>query len=146
VTNENEPPQPATVPGSCLCGGVRFELESPFELASYCHCENCRKQTSTFGVISMKVPRERLRLLSGEELLKSWQPEPGTVIRVFCGRCGSGIYSMEAPDSEVVWVRMGVLDADPGLRPSRHTWVRSAPAWLPVPEDGLPRYDHRSTG
>ena len=50
---------------------------------------------------------------------------------------------MNEPESETVWVRMGVLDADPGLRPSRHTWVDSAPAWLPIPEDGLPRYGRR---
>jgi hypothetical protein len=137
-------PELHPVPGSCLCGGVRFEIEPPFELASFCHCENCRKQTSTFGTVSMEVPRERMRLLSGEELLESWQPEPGRVIRVFCRRCGSGVYGMSAPDSETVWVRMGVLDADPGVRPSRHTWVGSAPAWLPVPEDGLPRYAARS--
>jgi len=52
---------------------------------------------------------------------------------------------MNEPESETVWVRMGVLEADPGLRASRHTWVDSAPAWLPVPEDGLPRYSRRSS-
>jgi hypothetical protein len=52
---------------------------------------------------------------------------------------------MNEPESETVWVRMGVLEADPGLRPSCHTWVDSAPAWLPVPEDGLPRYSRRSS-
>jgi hypothetical protein len=139
-------PESSAIPGSCLCGGVRFELEPPFELASFCHCENCRKQTSTFGTVSVEVPRERMRFLSGEELLKSWQPGSGLVIRVFCGRCGSGVYGVDAPESETVWVRIGVLDADPGVRPSRHTWVSSAPAWLPVPDDGLPHYDQRPTG
>jgi len=52
---------------------------------------------------------------------------------------------MNEPESETVWVRMGVLEADPGLRASRHTWVDSAPAWLLVPEDGLPRYSRRSS-
>ena len=95
--------------------------------------------------MALEVPREQMRLLSGEELLESWQPAPGLAIRFFCRRCGSSLYGMNEPDSETVWLRMGVLDADPGLRPSRHTWVGSAPAWLPVPDDGLPRYESRSS-
>jgi hypothetical protein len=27
------------VRGSCLCGGVRFEVRPPFIRASHCHCE-----------------------------------------------------------------------------------------------------------
>lgn len=132
------------VPASCLCGGVALELTPPFLIASCCHCEHCRKHSGNFGSMAMEVPSEQMRLLSGEELLESWQPAPGLAIRFFCRRCGSSLYGMNEPDSETVWVRMGVLDADPGLRPSRHTWVGSAPAWLPVPEDGLPRYEQRS--
>jgi hypothetical protein len=123
---------------------VRFEIEPPFEIASCCHCEHCRKQSGNFGSASLGVPRKQVRLLSGEELLESWQPAPGLVVRFFCKRCGSSIYSMDDPDSGTLWVRLGLLDADPGLRPSRHTWVGSAPTWLPVPEDGLPRYEQRS--
>lgn len=139
-------PESSLIPGSCLCGGVRFEIEPPFALASYCHCEHCRKQSGNFGSASLGVPGKQMRFLSGEELLDSWQPAPELVIRWFCKRCGSSIYSMDDPDSGTVWVRMGVLDADPGLRPSRHTWVASAPAWLPVQDDGLPRYDQRPPG
>jgi hypothetical protein len=35
---------------------------------------------------------------------------------------------------------MGVFDDDPGVRPSFHQYVADAPAWFPVPDDGLPRY------
>jgi hypothetical protein len=29
--------------GSCLCGGVRFEIRGPFLRANHCHCSRCRK-------------------------------------------------------------------------------------------------------
>ncbi|MGH8286041.1 MAG: GFA family protein, partial [Steroidobacteraceae bacterium] len=29
--------------GSCLCGGVRFEIDGPVGRASHCHCSMCRK-------------------------------------------------------------------------------------------------------
>lgn len=133
------------VAGSCLCGGFRFELTPPFGMASFCHCEHCRKQSGNYGTASMEVSKEQMLVLSGEELLESWQSAPGLVIRVFCGRCGSCVYGMNSAESETVWVRLGVLDADPGVRPSRHTWVDSAPAWFPVPEDGLPQHRQRPT-
>ena len=53
-------PEISVVPGSCLCGGVRFELEPPFELASFCHCGNCRKHSGHAGSAAMKVPMEKL--------------------------------------------------------------------------------------
>ena len=133
-------PEHNPVPGSCLCGGVGLELSPPFLQASCCHCENCRKHSGHLGSLAMEVPKAQMRFLSGEELIDHFQPAPGLAIRFFCRRCGSSLYGMNEPDSETVWVRMGVLDADPGLRPSRRTWVDSAPTWLPVPEDGLPRY------
>jgi len=133
------------VPGSCLCGDVRFELTPPFVVASCCHCEHCRKHSGTFGSVAIEVPVEQMRLVAGEELLERIQPAPGLAIKIFCRRCGSSLFGRNEPDSETIWVRMGVLDADPDLRPSRHTWVHSAPAWLSVPEDGLPRYGQRSS-
>jgi hypothetical protein len=40
-------PEQHPVSGSCLCGGVRFELTPPFGPASFCHCGNCRKHPAT---------------------------------------------------------------------------------------------------
>ncbi len=28
--------------GSCLCGGVTFNVELPFRRANHCHCSRCR--------------------------------------------------------------------------------------------------------
>ena len=30
--------------GSCLCGGVRFEITGPLMRSSHCHCRMCQKQ------------------------------------------------------------------------------------------------------
>ena len=37
-------------------------------------------------------------------------------------------------------VRLGAMDDDPGVRPSRHSFVDSRAAWDELPDDGLPRY------
>jgi len=68
------------VKGSCLCEGVRYEVELPFLRANHCHCSLCRKQSGTFGLSQGRVPREQFRLLEGEELLRVYRPETGTVV------------------------------------------------------------------
>ena len=30
--------------GSCLCGGIKFEIDGPLVAPSNCHCMTCRKQ------------------------------------------------------------------------------------------------------
>ena len=105
------------LPGSCLCGGVRFEVDLPFRRANHCHCSFCRKHSGTFGLTQGRVPREQFRLLEGEELLRIFRPEGGEVS-----------------------IRLGSLDGDPEIRPQYHSFVDSRAAWEELPADGLPRY------
>ena len=54
---------PDVVAGSCLCGGVRFEVTLPFRRASHCHCSRCRKHSGAGALTQGRVPRERFRLV-----------------------------------------------------------------------------------
>jgi hypothetical protein len=131
------------VRGSCLCGGVRFEAELPFRIATHCHCSRCRKHSGTFGLTQGRVPKERFRLLSGQELLRIWKPPDGGKVKVFCSVCGSSLFGGEWPDGDEVSIRLGALDDDPEIRPSAHVFVDSAAPWLAPPHDGLPRHPGR---
>jgi len=137
-----EPEQPSNrlLLGSCLCRGVRFEVELPFRRASHCHCSFCRKHSGTFGLTQGRVPRERFRLLAGEELLCVFEPERGKAKKVFCAVCGSSLFGGDWPDGDEVSVRLGALDGDPEIRPQYHSFVDSRAPWDELPEDGLPRY------
>jgi hypothetical protein len=33
-----------SIHGSCLCGGVEFEIAGPLSAPLNCHCSQCRKQ------------------------------------------------------------------------------------------------------
>jgi hypothetical protein len=124
--------------GSCLCGGVRFELRQPFRRASHCHCSRCRKHSGTFGETQGRVQRDGFRLLGGEELIRVWRPEDGGAAKAFCVACGYW------PDGDEVSVRLGALDDDPGIRPQFHTFVDSRAPWEALPDDGLPRFGGRN--
>jgi hypothetical protein len=129
----------SAVQGSCLCGGVRFEVEPPFLRASHCHCSRCRKHSGAFGGTQGRVPREQFRLLAGEELLRVFRPEGG-MVKAFCSVCGSSLFGGTWPDGPEVSIRLGSLDGDPEIRPQYHQFVDSHAVWAELPDDGLPRY------
>jgi hypothetical protein len=131
--------------GSCLCGGVRFEITAPFRRASHCHCSRCRKHSGTFGESQGRVPRDGFRLLEGEELIRSYRPDAGAV-KAFCSVCGSSLFGATWPEGSEISVRLGALDGDPGIRPEYRTFVASTAAWDTLPEDGLPRYETVNPG
>lgn len=139
-------PSPAApVRGSCLCGGVRYAVTGPFLRANFCHCSRCRKHTGAAASTQGRVPRAAFELLAGAALLRVFAPGQG-MVKAFCSACGSSLFGGTWPDGPEVSIRLGTLDDDPGLRPQFHTFVADAPPWLPVPDDGLERYDARRSG
>ncbi len=125
--------------GGCLCGGVRFEITEPLASAGYCHCTRCQRRTGTAAAISARIAPGSLRVTSGEELLRSFDPPDG-FSKIFCTACGSALWSQSPDDPEVKGVRLGAFDGDPGIRPQYHQYVAYAAVWEPIPDDGLPRY------
>ncbi|HSZ05505.1 MAG TPA: GFA family protein [Solirubrobacteraceae bacterium] len=141
----DSPPSPdAPLQGGCLCGAVRYEITAPFLFAGYCHCTHCQRRTGTGSSANARVPREGLRLLAGQERLRSYKPATG-VPKLFCETCGSALFSGELSADPQVAVRLGTLDRDPGIRPQFRQFVDSAAPWEQIPEDGLVRHP-RSRG
>ena len=135
------PPSPENpLRGSCLCGGVRFEITAPFVWASHCHCSRCRKHSGSFGLTQGRVSREGFRLIQGEELITVYRPPGEGRVKAFCKVCGSSLFGNEWPAGDQIGVRLGSLDGDPGIRPSFHTFVESRAPWDELPDDGLERF------
>jgi hypothetical protein len=125
--------------GACGCGAVRFEVTAPFVSASYCHCTRCQRRTGTAASANGRAEPGSVRVFEGEEELRAWAPEGGFE-KLFCGRCGSALFSRRPGASDYAGVRLGALDGDPRIRPQWHQYADYAAAWAPLPDDGLPRY------
>jgi hypothetical protein len=135
------------ITGGCLCGAVRFEVTEPFVSAIYCHCTRCQRRTGTAASANGRTAPGSFRVVQGEDRLRSYRP-PNGAEKVFCGDCGSALFSRsEAPapgDPPVIGVRLGAVDGDPGIRPEAHQYVNDAAAWEDLPADGLPRFPESS--
>jgi hypothetical protein len=128
--------------GGCLCGGVRFRVDAPLVVATYCHCTRCQRRTGTAASAQARIQPGSLTVTQGEELIRTYAPPDGFP-KLFCGACGSALWSQSPDDPGLLSVRLGAFDGDPGIRPSLHQFVAYAAPWEPIPDDGLPRYDER---
>jgi hypothetical protein len=119
---------------------VRFEVTEPPLFASYCHCTRCQRRTGTAASAQARVAPGSVRVTEGEDLVRSYEPADGFA-KDFCTACGSALWSRHPETGEIMAVRMGAFDEDPGVRPSYRQFVAYAAPWEPIPDDGLTRYD-----
>ncbi len=126
------------ITGSCLCGGIQYEIHAELEPIQLCHCQQCQKAQGTPLATNTPVSRQAFKLIAGQALLREFESSPGK-FRSFCSRCGAPIMSRRdsAPDS--VRIRAGTIDkaTDAGL--AFHAYVASKAPWWPI-NDTLPQF------
>jgi hypothetical protein len=125
--------------GSCLCGGVRYEVTGPFDAMARCHCRECRKASGAEFATNGSVDADHFRLLAGESLLREYESSPGN-LRVFCGVCGSPIMKRIASQPDRVRLRLGCLDTELNQTPVVRVFAREKLAFSEI-LDEIPTFD-----
>jgi hypothetical protein len=129
--------------GSCLCGGVRFEVEAAPDSLRYCHCTSCKKLSGGAGTVNFGVPPSAIRIVAGEELLQSFTPEGGSA-KTFCRTCGANLFGGGWPDSERASVRVPTIEGPIDANVGAHIYARSVASWETLPDDGAERLETTS--
>lgn len=94
--------------GGCHCGRVRFEVQGPASIkVSECNCSICGKS----GFLGMSVPKEKFRLIKGEDSLTTYSFGTGVAKHTFCTHCG--IKSFYTPRSHPDGINVNVRCLDP---------------------------------
>jgi hypothetical protein len=105
--------------GSCLCGGVRFELRGPLDEVIACHCTQCRKQTGHHWASTHTADAD-LHLISSDSL--RWYRSSEQAQRGFCDRCGSSLF-WKRVGATVTSVCVGSIYGSSGLTLGGHIFV-----------------------
>lgn len=126
------------IPGSCLCGTLRYEIDVPLTSLLHCHCSRCRKAHGAPFATYATSARAGLRWLDGRENVVSHVAAPGGA-RHFCATCGA-VAPYAHPDMDLALIPAGNLDADPGLRPQGHLFAGSKAPWHTI-TDSLPQHE-----
>jgi hypothetical protein len=131
--------------GSCLCGGVAFELRGDLTPIQLCHATRCRKATGAAASPEMLSQTASFQWTRGESLVRTYEApllsEPPAYRRAFCDTCGSPLPA-EIPGTGFTLVNPGTLDDDPGTRELRHAFVDQKAAWHEI-TDSLPAFARR---
>ncbi len=123
--------------GGCLCGAVRYSVAWPPILIATCSCKNCQKQAgSALSVIAM-VSEAAMELSGTLSAYVDTGESGGTVLRKFCGICGSPVLS-EVPAAAaqgIAIIKAGTLDDSKDVKPTLHYWIYTAPDWMLFPAE-----------
>ena len=76
--------------GQCLCGSVKYSVDSLEPNTGNCHCKMCRKFHGAAYATYAQAKRGNFHWLSGEESIQNYVGENNTV-RKFCKVCGSSL-------------------------------------------------------
>jgi len=119
--------------GRCLCGRVRFHFDRGAVLgANHCHCRDCQRATGSAFATFCVVPEAAFHLEQGEPRSFTVKGESGgDVTRLFCGECGSQLYSQVTVMPGFFFVKAGALDDASWMQPASSFWGSSAQPWLP---------------
>jgi hypothetical protein len=125
-----------SVSGRCLCSSIVFHYTEAPNWTLHCHCESCRRATSSPLTTWISVPRSAFAFTKGAP--RYFHSSPG-VRRGFCENCGSPLtYENKRIEGEIHIYAASLLDPN-CVSPSCHVFVDEQLPWLEVLDD-LPRF------
>lgn len=130
--------------GGCMCGAVRYGLNSaPFD-CGWCHCRTCQLNSGAPAMVFASVKTGDWVLSQGKDQLRRIRSS-SFAERLFCGACGTPLAIDYDIQPETFDFSLATLD-DPGaVAPQFHIFWSSKLAWFD-PGDSLPRYDRFRPG
>jgi hypothetical protein len=116
--------------GGCLCGAIRYTVSAPVSGLRVCHCTHCQKTSGTGSSVNAVIASSDFRLTQGAPKCYATKADSGrTLLRYFCGDCGSPIYSQREASPERMVVRAGTFDDSSAMKVTANIWTKSARPW-----------------
>ena len=112
--------------GGCLCGETRYEIVGDPVRVIYCHCNDCKKQTSAPYSIVASYAKEQVSIQK-PGFLKTYESVGDSgmpVKRTFCSNCGSPIFSEVHMTPEMLHIKAGGFDDMSWLEPSAEIYTK----------------------
>jgi hypothetical protein len=136
-------PQAAVVPGQCLCGDVRIEIDFPARWAWHDHTAASRHAHGAAYATYVGSWRRRFRITQGKSKLSEFEDVAAGTTRRFCARCGTPICYERVRSPHMVNVPRALFKSRTGRQARYHIgidqWVEWAYQGEPlIPLKGFP--------
>lgn len=125
-----------TTEGGCLCGAIRYEVEGEPLLSATCFCRDCQYIAGGGPGYGVSFLRQKVRITRGEPVtFENESHAKNRVQRLFCGRCGTPLFSTSSAMPVILAVKVGSLDDPSAFRSMGSIWLKSKqPYHHPAPE------------
>ena len=124
--------------GGCMCGAVRYRLESDPSDGGWCHCRTCQLTSGSPAMVFASVPDGHLVWTKGEDRVRTVRSS-SFGHRAFCGECGTPFLMKVDHQPETVDFSIATLDDPEAIAPGFHIFWSSKVGWF-EPADDLPRH------
>ena len=116
--------------GGCVCGEVRYEIDSrPLRMLK-CHCRDCQQISGGPYTPVVVVPLKHFKLTKGAlQHYATPSLHGGHNLRGFCAKCGSRITGAENPERGIIAVTASSLDDASWFKPAYDMFVADAQPW-----------------
>ncbi|NKC01223.1 MAG: GFA family protein [Pseudomonadales bacterium] len=126
------------ISGSCLCGGIKYEINGEVAMTRICHCVNCRKFSGTANAAWGLAQVADFSQTASDAEVGEYDAGSGS-LRKFCMSCGSPLWFEPKDLPAFVGIALGSIDDGNPALPEMHVWMRSSPDWEDI-SDSLPQH------
>lgn len=117
--------------GHCLCGAISYRYDVEPELTVLCHCDDCQRHTGSAFSENILVAHDSVEITGIPKVYNTVGTENGQLRdRMFCGDCGTPIFTVMREHPEIVIVKAGTLDDRTDIKPTAEVWGRRAQEWF----------------
>lgn len=131
------------IEGSCLCQGVKYQYSGKIDEVTICHCNLCKRAQGTPFVTNAPIDAALFAFTQGSDLVKTYASSESRR-RVFCGHCGSPLYSFRVDMPEIIRLRLGTVTAGEIPQPEYEIFTESKASWY-SDNPNRPTYNQHKT-
>ena len=114
--------------GSCICGEVKYRLNSEILSVVNCHCNFCRSHSGAAFSTYVVLPATSLEITDGQEKLNSFDVREGK--KHFCSVCGTPVFNLNKRYPGVCMIYYGTLDNAENIVPVKNVWSENKLEWV----------------
>ena len=123
--------------GGCLCGETTFEYSGKENWCCHCHCESCRRNTSSPFTTFIGVPNEAYKFTGKTPGM--YESSPGAR-RMFCTSCGAPVAFEGDRFPHEIHFYASSLENPGDVKPTFHVHYAEKLPWITL-DDDLKKHD-----
>ena len=128
----------ARVPGHCLCGKVRIEIDFPAFWAWHDHSAASRRAHGSAYATYVGCWRSRVHITKGKAHITRFDDATTGSARSFCSKCGTPLFYERPHAPKMVNIPRALFDTRTGRQPLYHIAIDQLQEWTYLGETLVP--------